>query len=91
MLTYPLSALLFIAWCKHREHEGAPWNLYPWEDAPSGVIPNLEDDAVDELANNQDREVEKSFQQPLNAIFLEGFPFFQITRKGVEGVKKGSK
>jgi hypothetical protein len=49
------------------------------------VIPNLQADAVNELAN-QDHEAEEVLPTTPNVIFLEGPPPPQITR-----VSKGSK
>jgi len=64
--------------------------LYPWdnleEDAPTGVIPNLEADAVDELAN-QDHEVEVLPITP-NVIFWKALFLLKLQGKVSKGSKK---
>jgi len=58
------------------------------EDAPSGVIPNLEANAINELSNH-DREIEEILPIALDVILLEAPP--SNCKEGVEWVKNDLK
>lgn len=55
------------------------------EDASSGVVPNLENNATNELSNH-DHEIEEILPIALDVIFLEAPP--SNCKEGVEWVKR---
>jgi hypothetical protein len=73
----------------YRTQRGHLETLYPWDnleqDASNRVIPNLEADAVDELAN-QDQEAEEVLPTTLNVIFWRALLLLKL-----QGCQRGQK
>jgi hypothetical protein len=75
--------------CKRTQKGTLKPSILVGEDALSGVIPNLEANAINELSNH-DHKIEEILPIALDVIFLEAPPSSNC-KEGVEWVKKDLK